>query len=202
MARRHDDHALVREYLGADEVVGDVRGRRQPDITSAATHEPGHGVGRVGSGHADDHVGVTAAELADEFGQGGLEPEHGGHPHVAAEQALDGVDAAAGDVGFVQGSPSGVDERLAGIGERHALGKPMEQVDAEFSFETQQGVGDRRARLVQDLGPPSDASLLGDGDHDAQRTEIHAPEASGRSESDSARGLVALPSVAKEVARR
>ena len=143
VSRRHDDHTLIGEHLGSDQVVGDVGGRRQPDIGGATAHESGHGIGRVGSGHADNDVRVTAAELAHEVSKGRFEPEDGGHPHVAAEQALDGVDTAAGDVRFVQGPSSGGDERLAGIGERHTLGKPMEQVHAEFGLEAQQGVRDR-----------------------------------------------------------
>ena len=123
---------------------------------------------------ADFHVGVAAAEVAQDRGQpfvGKLRDEADGEAAGFAARGASG--GAGGLVGGAQEAVGVFEEDLAGGGERDVVAVAVEEGRAEFFFElldlhAERGLGD-----VQAFGGAAEAEFLGGSDEIAEVAEFH-----------------------------
>ncbi len=169
----HDEELLGEQRLADQPGVVD-RELGQADLGPAAPHL-GRDRGRFfGLLDVHDDARVRSPQRADEAGEwihgqggechdveaSGLEPDHGGdrgREHRPVAQQLTGR----------------LEERLSRGGEDRPAPDPVEQLDAELSFQPGHALGQRRLGHVQRPGGPGEAAVLDHADDVLDLTEFH-----------------------------
>ena len=124
--------------------------------------------------HADFHIGVGALEAGEQVGQ-----VITGHQAGHADDQLPGhlvgalLQAALGVVDGGQDQVRLAQELMALVGQGHALGVAVEQVDADFLFQLLDRQGQGRLRNKRGLRSGGDRTGLGHGDEVADLTQGH-----------------------------
>jgi hypothetical protein len=71
------------------------------------------------------------------------------------------------------GGPRLIDEDRTGARQRQTAVRALEQPDAEFLFQSRDGLAQRRLRHSEALGRPAHMQFLGNGDEVAKMTKFH-----------------------------
>lgn len=124
--------------------------------------------------HADFHVGVGTLEARQQIGQV-IAGHQAGHADDQLARHLVGALLQAA-LGVIDGGEDQVrlaQELMALVGEGHALGMPVEQVDADFLFQLLDGEGQCRLGNKRGLRGGGDRAGLGHGDKVPDLTQGH-----------------------------
>ena len=97
----------------------------------------------------------------------------GADEHAAAPQVAQLAHRRLGLLGEPHEPLPVVLQHAAGVGQRAALRRPVEQLLAEIVFEPPHGLADGRLGAVHLGRGARKAALLGDGEEDPQGCEIH-----------------------------
>jgi hypothetical protein len=120
--------------------------------------QPGHRLLRPAHDPRHHPVGGRAGEADPQHARGPL-------PHLV-DVGLEGLD-------LVDDPPPAVQEHLAGGGEVHPPGGPVQQPHAELLLELADLLGQRRLGHVQALGGAAEVALLGHGDEVVELPDLH-----------------------------
>ncbi len=166
------DEVLGQDGFGGELRLGDRRAQ-QPDLDVALQERRvllGQGQLAKAELHARERRGEVAQDQRKQRVRGGGEIAHGQAPDFAAPGAPRELGGGAGaredGVGFLQ-------ERGAGVGERHAALRALEQPHPELALEVHDRLRERRLRHGEAPRGAAEMQLVGEGDEVAKGAKLH-----------------------------